>query len=287
MKSLAELDWQSLALVWGGRTLGFLAILMVGVILARKLATALERAMTRAELEPIAIQFLRKIAYCLLLIVLLVIALQYAGVPMASMFAVLGAAGLAIGLALKDSLSNIASGVLLVALKPFKTGDLVTINSETGTVESVSIFLTSLRGADNQTIVLPNSLVTSDSIINHTPDDMRRVQLLIGIAYGADIDKARSTALRLVHADPRVMDEPEPSVIVSDLADDRVILAIRCHTNNSDNFAVKCDLTERIKQAFEEAGVAIPRPQREVHLYHHGGEDTAPAPESRRIDGND
>jgi small conductance mechanosensitive channel len=145
---------------------------------------------------------------------------------------------------------------MLVSLKPFKVGDIVTIAGETGKVESVSIFQTRIRGADNQTIVLPNSLVTTDSIINLTPDTMRRVELVVGIAYDADISRARAVALELMQADPRVLPEPEPNVLVYELADSSVNLGIRCHVRNEDWFVTKCELTERVKLGFDDAGIA-------------------------------
>src|SRR5690606_21816198 len=221
-------------------------------------------------------QFLCKVSTVVLTIVLVLASLQVIGVPMTSMIAVLGASGLAIGLALKDSLSNIASGVMLVALKPFRVGDVVNINGEGGTVESISIFQTRLRGADNQTIVLPNSLVTSDSIINSTPDVRRRVELVIGIGYDDDIDQARAIIMDIINADNRVLAEPAADVVVYELAENSVNLGVRCHTANGDWFAVKVHLNESIKKAFDAAGISFPYPQRDVHVYRHGA-DTATA----------
>lgn len=275
LASLEGIDWKALAVTWGAKFLGALVLLLIGLRVAKWIAAVAERGLTRAEVEPIAVQFLRKVAYIALLVVLLLAVLQVVGVPMTSMIAVLGAAGLAVGLALKDSLSNIASGVMLVSLKPFRVGDIVTIAGETGKVESVSIFQTRLRGADNQTIVLPNSLITSDSIINLTPDVMRRINLVIGIGYGSDIDAARGIALEIMKADDRVLAEPPPDVLVYELADNSVNLGIRCHTANDDWFVAKCELTERIKKAFDKGGIAIPFPQRDVHMYHHVADDAA------------
>ena len=260
-----EIAWQELLLTW----LGALVLLLVGLRVARWLSRIAERGMTRAQVEPTAVAFLRKVAYVILLVVLFLAVLQVVGVPMTSMIAVLGAAGLAIGLALKDSLSNIASGVMLVSLKPFRAGHIVTIAGETGKVESVSIFQTCLRGADNQLIVLPNSLITSDSIINLTPDTMRRIELVVGIAYDADIATARAVALDVMHGDARLLPDPAPDVLVYALADNSVNLGIRCHVGNDDYFVTKCELTERIKLAFDAAGIGIPFPQRDVHMYHH------------------
>ena len=265
-----DAGWGDPMLAWGLRIAIALLVFVIGIKVARWIAGIAERALTRAEVEPTAALFLRKVAYVILLVLLILTALSVLQVPMTSAFAVLGAAGLGIGLALKDSLSNIASGVMLVTLKPFKVGDVVTINGETGKVEAVSIFQTRIRNADNQVIVLPNSLITTDSIINMTPDTMRRIELVIGIGYDDDIDLARKTALEVIHADQRVLAEPAPDVLVYALGDNSVNLGIRCHAGNADYFAAKCELTERIKKAFDREGISIPYPQRDVHMYHHG-----------------
>jgi small conductance mechanosensitive channel len=284
---LRDHPWGAIAIAVGLRIAGALLVLLVGIRIIRWIAGAAERALTRAHVEATAVMFLRKVAYVLLLVVLLLAVLQVVGVPMTSMIAVLGAAGLAIGLALKDSLSNIASGVMLVTLKPFRVGDIVTIAGETGRVESVSIFQTQLRGPDNQTIVLPNSLITTDSIINLTPDTMRRVELTIGIGYSDDIELARAEALKIIHADARVLAEPAPDVVVYGLGDNSVDLGIRWHVANADWFSTKVAITERIKVAFDAAGITIPYPQRDVHMYHHGmlatQEGAGPANANRQL----
>lgn len=269
LATLESIDWKAFAVAWSLKVLAALVILVIGLRLAKWTANVAERGLVRANVEATAVQFLRKVAYVALLVLLALTVLGVFDVPMTSAFAVLGAAGLAIGLALKDSLSNIASGVMLVTLKPFRVGDTVTIKGQTGRVEIISIFQTTLRGADNQTIVLPNSLVTNDSIINLTPGQTRRIELVVGIAYNADIDGARATALEVMHADPRVLADPPPDVLVYALADNSVNLGVRCHAMNADWFALKCDLTERLKKAFDATGVAIPFPQRDVHVYHH------------------
>lgn len=274
LSSLEGIDWKTLALSFGLKLVGGLLLFLIGLRIARWVSGLAEKGLARADVEPTAVLFLRKVAYVILLVVLILAVLQVFGVPMTSMIAVLGAAGLAIGLALKDSLSNIASGVMLVTLKPFKVNDVVTIAGETGKVESVSIFQTRLRGADNQTIVLPNSLITSDSIINLTPDTMRRIEMVIGIGYTDDIAIARTEALKVMQADKRLLAEPEPDVLVYALDDNSVNLGIRCHVGNDDYFATKCELTERIKQGFDKAGITMPYPQRDVHMYHHvAGQD--------------
>ena len=199
---------------FGLRLRGALLLVLIGLRLIGRLCTLLSRAMDRAGLEPTAAMFLRKVAQVALLVTLALAALQLLGVPMTSMIAVLGAAGLAIGLALKDSLSNIASGVMLVSLKPFRVGDVVTVAGQTGKVEGISIFQTRLRGADNQHLFLPNSLITTAAIINMTPETKRRVELLVGIGYGDNIEQARGIALGIMQADRRVLADPAPDVLV-------------------------------------------------------------------------
>lgn len=262
--------WSGAALALGIRVVGALAVLYIGMALAQWASRIGSRAMSRAKVEATAAQFLTRVIYVLLLVVLVLAILQvFFGVQPASMFAVLGAAGLAIGLALKDSLSNVASGVMLVTLKPFRVGDIVDIGGQSGKVESISIFQTRLRGPDNQTIMLPNSLITTAPIINRSPDVMRRVELVIGIGYGDDIDAARQAALGVIYADARVLPEPVPDVLVYELADNSVNLGIRCHVHNDDWFAVKSHLLEGIKKAFDANGITIPFPQQDMHLYVH------------------
>lgn len=284
--SLLRLDegsWTALALHWSLKLLLAMLVLVIGIRIAKWLADFVRRAMHRAHVEPTATIFLGKVFYVILLVTLVLAILQGVfDVAPTSLIAVLGAAGLAIGLALKDSLSNVAAGVMLVSLKPFRVGDVVTIAGETGKVESISIFQTRLRGADNQTIVLPNSLITTDSIINRTPDTMRRIELVIGIDYKDDIDTARAAALDVMHADKRILAEPAADVLVYGLGDNAVNLGIRCHVGNADYFATKCDITERIKKAFDRVGVSIPFPQRDVRVYHQVvDENTAATPQSQ------
>ncbi len=260
-------DWSEVLIGAGIKIAFALLLFLAGRYVIRWILSLGERALDRSKVDRTASIFLSKLGSVMMTMLLVLAALQVIGVPMTSMIAVLGAAGLAVGLALKDSLSNIASGVMLVTLKPFQVGDLVTINGELGTVETVSIFQTCLRGADNQVIVLPNSLITGDSIINHTPDDLRRVGLSLPISYTADIDTARRIALQLMQADARVLNEPAPSVLVYALGENAIDLGVRCYTNNADNFATKCALLEQLKKAYDQAGISPGYQQREVVMY--------------------
>jgi len=244
---------------------GALLVFYIGHHVAKWIVRAAGRGLTRAHVEATSLQFISRVIYIALLIVLLLAILQgFFGIAPTSFIAILGAAGLAIGLALKDSLSNVASGVMLVTLKPFRVGDVVQIGGSSGTVENVSIFQTKLRGADNQTIVLPNNLITTAPIVNLTPDTRRRIELVIGIGYEDDIDTARAAIMRIMEGDKRILEQPAPDVVVYELADIAVRLGVRCHVSNADHFKTKCDLNERIKKAFDQAGISIQQAQRDI-----------------------
>lgn len=246
-----------------------LAIALVGMWLARLLSKGLDRVMTRVGMDLILRDFLRNIAYVVLLVVVLVAALDALGVPTTSLLAVLGAAGLAIGLALKDSLSNIASGVMLIVLRPFRAGDSVQIAGQEGVVERVGIFQTVLRAYQNHDITLPNSEVTTSPIVNFTSRGERRIDLPVGVGYGDDIRHAREVLLGLAKSHPRVLATPESDVLVSGLGESSVNLVLRAWVKTPDFVTVRSDLTEAIHRDFAQAGVSIPFPQRDLHVYHH------------------
>jgi len=244
---------------------GALLVFYIGMHLAKWAVRASGRALSRANVEQTSSQFIGRVLYIVLMAVLLLAILQgFFGIAPTSFIAIIGAAGLAVGLALKDSLSNVASGVMLVTLKPFRVGDVVQIGGSSGTVEMVRIFQTQLRGADNQTIVLPNNLITTAPIVNLTPDTRRRIELVIGISYEDDIDTAREAIMAIMRADKRILETPAADVVVYELADVAVRLGVRCHVSNADHFATKCDLNERIKKAFDQAGISIQQAQRDL-----------------------
>lgn len=246
-----------------------LAIAVVGLWLARLLSKALERVMTRFGVESILRDFLRNLAYAIGLVVVLVAALDSLGVPTTSLLAVLGAAGLAIGLALKDSLSNIASGVMLIVLRPFRAGDAVQIAGQEGIVESVRIFQTVLRAYQNHDIYLPNSQITTAPIVNFTSRGERRIDIAVGVGYGDDVRHVRSVLLGIARAQGEVLAEPAAEVLVSSLGESSVNLSLRAWVKTADFLAVRSALTEAIHRDFAQAGVCIPYPQRDLHVYHH------------------
>ncbi len=249
--------------------LAALAILLIGLWLAKRLSRTLERVMARANMEVTLRGFLRNIAYAVMVVVVGVAALQQVGVPMTSVLAVLGAAGLAIGLALKDSLSNIASGVMLIVLRPFRAGDHVQAAGVEGTVEQIRVFQTRLRTIDNRVIVLPNSLITTAAIVNFTANPKRRIDLTVGVGYDDDLKTAKQTLLALAAAHPKVLAEPEPEVLVTALAESSVNLELRAWTKTGDLLRTKSDLTEAIRNELIGKGLNIPYPQRDLHVYHH------------------
>jgi small conductance mechanosensitive channel len=265
-----QVDWQQVIARYGVPALAALVVLLVGLWLARRISNLVPLATHRVGADPMLGSFLRNVAYVTSLVIVVVLAIGTLGVPISPLLAVLGTAGLAIGLALKDSLSNIASGVMLVTLRPFHVGDVVTIAGQTGTVESVRIFQTVLNGADLQRLTIPNNLITASPIINLTAQPNRRVELVIGIGYEDDIGKAREIVMGLMQAEPRVLADPAADVVVYELATHSVNLGIRCFVRAPDWFGVKVTLLEQIKQAFDKGGINIPYPQQDMHLYVHG-----------------
>ena len=260
----------ALAQEWPWRILVALSIALIGLWLARWLVRTLERLMVRLSVEGLLRNFLRNLVYAFAVVVVLVAALDYAGVPTTSLLAVMGAAGLGIGLALKDSLSNIASGVMLIVLRPFHAGDNVQIAGLEGVVEGVRIFQTLMHTADNRQIFLPNSQITSAPIINYTARGERRIDLPLAIAFGDDIPAFREKLLGLASANARVKVQPQPEVRVVALKENHVALELRAWVPAVDYPDVLSELLETILADFAGRGVRLSVPQRDVHLYHHG-----------------
>ena len=270
LDKLHHIDWPELATEWGVRIGGALLVLFIGMWLAKWLGRLLSRLLTRFGVDGILTSFLGNIVRAIVLIVVFIATLDYVGMPTTSLLAVIGAAGLGIGLALKDSLSNIASGVMLIVLRPFRAGDQVQVASLNGIVERVRIFQTVLRTFDNRVLILPNSLITTAPITNFTARDTRRVDLAIGIGYDDNIGHARTTLIATALANPRVLAEPAPDVVVSELAESSVNLILRSWVATSDFGTAKSELTEAARNALGAGGISIPFPQRDLHVFHHG-----------------
>ena len=268
LDKLKSFDFLGLAQAWGLKLLGAAVILLLGMWLARRLSRTLDRTFERTHMEATLRGFLRNIAYAAMLVIVIVAALQSLGVPTTSVMAVLGAAGLAIGLALKDSLSNIASGVMLIVQRPFHVGDFVQAAGLEGTVDQIRVFQTRMRTADNRTVIVPNSLITTAPIINFTANPQRRVDITVGVGYEDDLKVAREVLLGVATANTLVLAAPAPEALVTTLAESSVNLELRAWVNTPDFPRVRSELTTAIRDGLIARGLNIPYPQRDLHVYH-------------------
>ena len=260
---------QTFAVEYGFLALKALAIFIIGRIVAGLLRKVVDGVMKRSGMDDMLRKFVRNIIYAILMTFVIIAAIGALGIQTASLVAVIAAAGLAIGLALQGSLSNFAAGVLIIIFRPYKLGDLVNVAGTEGFVEEVEIFTTVLRTTDKVKIIIPNGQVMSDQIFNYTDVEKRRMDLVIGIGYEDDIDKAREVILSAIKASDYVLDEPAPGVSVGELGDSSVNLAVRPWVMSATYAPASHEITERIKKALDAAGISIPFPQRDVHLFNH------------------
>ncbi len=281
VQMVSDVGQAALSHDWAWRILVALAMAIVGFWLARWLARILDRLMLRFAVEDILRNFLRNVAYAIAVVIVFIAALDFAGVPTTSLLAVVGAAGLAIGLALKDSLSNIASGVMLIVLRPFRSGDSVQIAGLEGIVESVRIFQTRMVTTDNREIILPNSQITAAPIINFTGRGERRIDLTMAMAFGDDLTALRANLLAIAAQHPKVKPSPAPEVLVSALGESTVSVQLRVWVPARDYPAVQAELLEALLADYAARGTRLPLPQRELHVHHHGmvAESVAAMPE--------
>lgn len=252
---------------WGFQILIAIAIYVVGKWVARRITNVLKKMMTVKEVDPTLVGFLGNLVYSVLLAAVILASLDFLGLPVTSLIAVLGAAGLAIGLALKDSLGNFASGVMLVLFRPFKQGDFVEVAGVAGTVNEIRIFSTILTTPDNKLIVIPNGLVGADTITNYSALDQRRVDMVFGVGYDDDLKVAREVLTRICAEHPKVLDDPATNIFVSNLGDSSVDFTVRPWAATADYWTVFGDIMETAKVELEAAGCSIPYPQSDVHLF--------------------
>jgi small conductance mechanosensitive channel len=249
-------------LTWSGRLLAALVIFLIGRMLLKGLSSRATTAMRRVGVDDTSSRFLSNLLYMVLLVFVVLTAFWTLGVQMTSFVAILGAAGLAVGLAFKDSLSNFASGLMLVFFRPFKVGDLIEAAGVSGIVESVGIFNVVMKTPDNRVINVPNSLVYAGTITNYNAESTRRIDLTIAIGYDADIPQARSVIAAIIAAETRIAKTPAPEVVVQDVLTTVVTLAVRVWVASSDYGSVRSDLLERSKRALDKYGLSIPAEQR-------------------------
>jgi small conductance mechanosensitive channel len=247
-------------------------IFYIGRWLARGVSSLVGKALLHRKVDRAVVSFLASIVYAAILIAVTLIALSHLGIQTASFIAILGAAGLAVALALQGSLSNFASGVLIIVFRPFKAGDFVEVAGISGVVERIDIFQTVFNTGDNKKIFVPNSQITGGAIVNYSAEPQRRVDLTIGISYDSDLRKAKQLLENIVAADARILKDPASVIAVSALADSAVNLIVRSWVNSADYWLVYWDTLERVKLTFDENGIEIPYPQMSLHLKKEGKE---------------
>jgi small conductance mechanosensitive channel len=250
-----------------GNVLAAVAIYLIGKIVVRILTGLLEKVMVRAKVDATLSSFLSNIAHYVLLTFVILMALESLGVDTTSLAAIMGAAGLAVGFALQSSLSNFASGVMIILFKPFRVGNFIEAAGVSGTVEEISIFSTLMKTGDNKQIIVPNGSIYGGNITNYSAKPTRRIDMVVGCGYGDDLRAVKAFLTILVETDERILKDPAPVVAVSALADNSVNFVVRPWVNSADYWAVLWDLNERVKLGFDERGFNIPYPQRDVHIH--------------------
>lgn len=259
---------QELLTIYGLKVLAALAIFIIGRIIAKAIKSGVSRTMTKAGSDPILISFTTNMLYAALLAFVIIASLGQLGIQTTSFIAILGAAGLAIGLALQGSLANFAAGVLMIVFRPFKQGDFIEGAGVAGVIEEVHIFNTVMRTGDNKTIIIPNGSLMSGNIINYSTKPTRRLDLVIGIGYDDDIKKAKLVLEELMQNETRILKDPAPTIGLLELADSSVNFAVRPWVNSADYWGVHFDLLESIKLRFDQEGISIPYPQQDIHLHN-------------------
>ena len=243
-----------------------LAIFFIGKRVARGITNLAVKSMTKQNVDVELIGFFNSLLYWALFALVTIAALAQLGIQTASFVALIGAAGLAIGLALQGSLSNFAAGVLIILLRPFRVGDFTEVAGTSGTVQSIKIFTTELRTGDNKAVIIPNSRVLERNITNYSSTGTRRIDMVFGIGYQDDMDQAKEVLTQIVELDNRVLKDPEPLIAVNQLADSSVNFVVRPWVKTDDYWAVHNDVTEQVKKKFDQHKISIPYPQSEVHL---------------------
>lgn len=260
----------SLVTTYGLKVIGAIVVLIVGRLVARSIRRATQTALKRADMDATLIPFASGLVYALAMAFVVIAVLGLFGIPTASFVAVLGAAGLAIGLAMQGTLSNFAAGVMLLVFRPFRVGDVVEVAGTKGAVKEIGIFATQLNTPDNVRVTLSNSSIYGNTISNFTINDTRRVDLTVGVAYDDDLETAKRTIMGVIEAHELILSDPAPQVEVVEMADSSVNIVVRPWCRTADYWRVHFDLTQGCKEKLEAAGCSIPFPQRDVHMFPAG-----------------
>jgi small conductance mechanosensitive channel len=256
----------NLFVVWGPKLVGAIVALIIGLYLANMIAGGVDKMMEKKKLDPSLRPFLRSLISSLLKVLVVISVLGMVGIQMTSFIAILGAAGLAVGMALSGTLQNFAGGVMLLTFRPFKVGDVIEAQGYIGAVKEIQIFNTILKTPDNKTIIIPNGGLSTSSMVNYSTESTRRVDWTFGIAYGDDVDLARKTLKDLLTANDKVLTDPPIFVEVAELADSSVNFTVRAWVNSADYWTVFFYMYENVYKKFAEVGLNIPFPQMDVHL---------------------
>ena len=260
-----------MAMTYGPQLILAIVVLIVGLWIIKRVIRLMAAGMERSNTEPTLAKFLCNLSSVGLKALLLISVASMIGIETTSFIAVLGAAGLAVGLALQGSLSNFAGGVLVLMFRPYKVGDFIDAQGVMGTVHEIQIFNTILKTPDNKVIIVPNGAISNGIITNFSMESTRRVDFVFGIGYSDDIGKAKATIERLIKEDSRAMSDPAPQIVVSELADSSVNITTRVWVNAADYWGLFFDLTEKVKLTFDQEGISIPFPQRDVHVIQENG----------------
>lgn len=250
------------------KLLAAILIFVIGKWIVGKIRNGVKRTMEKKQVDPALISFGTSIIYYMLMIAVILAAVQQIGFQTTSLVAILGAAGLAVGLALQGSLSNFAAGVLIIMFRPFRIGDVIDAGGHVGSVKEIGVLVTIMASPDNKKIIVPNSAIMSGAITNITAHDTRRVDMSVGVSYSDDLDKVQNIILDVLNADERILKDPAPQVVVSELADSSVNFHVRPWSKKEDYWGVFFDFQKTIKQRLDREGVSIPFPQRDVHLHN-------------------
>lgn len=256
-----------LIMIYGPKLLLAIIVLIVGLAIIKPIVRFIRKTLTNRDVDPSVIPFLTGITGAVLKIMLFIAVAEMVGVETTSFIAVLGAAGLAIGLALQGSLANFAGGVLILLFKPFKVGDYIEGQGHAGTVKEISILYTVLNTPDNKKIIIPNGNLSNNSMINYSAEETRRIDFLFGVGYDDNIDLVKETIAEVFKSDDRILSDPEPMIQLHELGDSSVNFASRVWVKTSDYWGVYWSLMETAKRKFDEKGINIPYPQRDVHIF--------------------
>lgn len=265
--SIGSEEIMGFVMEFGPKLLAAIATLVIGLWIVKMIVKASVKMLNRSSVDEALVAFLKSLISILLKVLVYITALGMLGVQMTSFIAILGAAGLAIGLALQGSLSNFAGGVLILFFKPFQSGDFIERGSESGTVEKIDILHTTLRTPNNQVVVIPNGQLANSPVTNYSKKETRRAVFPVGIGYGADVKEAREVILRVLNEDERTLPDPAPMVVLTNLGDSALDLSVRSWTTTEDYWAYFWDNLEKIKEELDKADIEIPFPQRDVHLH--------------------